>query len=201
MSQLSPAKAMPQMLAHLQVRRSVPAAGLGAPGPAADQVRQMATIAARVPDHGKITPWRFVIYPMAARQKFGQWFVAAAEHARGPLSREEIQKERARLTRAPVVVGVLSTPVNHPKVPQWEQVLSAGAACLNFLHAANALGFDAQWLTEWYALDRQMAARMGARPGERFAGFIHIGTALEPKTERARPDIDELLQTFEAQDG
>ena len=110
---------------------------------------------------------------------------------------ETLQVERNRFNRAPVVVGLVSRPREHPKVPEWEQVLSCGAVGMNMLIAANALGFDAQWLTEWYAFDDTLAPHLGLRDSERFAGFFHFGTRTLPKTERDRPSLDEILTVME----
>ncbi len=107
-----------------------------------------------------------------------------------------LDQERGRFTRAPLVIGVVSRAAPHPKIPEWEQVLSAGAVCMNLLHAAHAHGFAAQWLTEWYAFDGEAARRLGLKDGERFAGFVHIGTPNEAPTERPRPVVADLLTSW-----
>jgi len=101
--------------------------------------------------------------------------------------------EETRLSRAPVVVAVVSTAAPHFKIPEWEQVMSAGAVCLNLLMAANALGYASNWLTEWYAFDERAYPLLGVKPGEKIAGFIHIGTAMVPPTERPRPELAEIV--------
>jgi len=177
---------------YLSSRRTVPAAQLAEPGPAESVIEELLTIAARVPDHGKLAPWRFVIYDSAARAASNQWLVARAEAisahgASGP----EAEKAR-RFAHSPVVIGVLSSPKDHPKIPLWEQQLSAAAVCLNLVHAAHAYGFSAQWLTDWFSYDPEAAHYLGAKDGERFAGFIHIGTPQVAPVERDRPDVKAL---------
>lgn len=178
---------------YLSTRRTVPAAQLQEPGPTADMLRRMLTIAARVPDHGKLTPWRFIIYTRGQRGSVVDGLTRLA--ARNPDARERSRRaEKAKgFADAPLIVGVISAPIaDHPKIPLWEQQLSAGAVCLNLVHAAWANGFAAQWLTGWYAYDHEARAWLGLAEGEQVAGFIHIGTPNMPTTERERPDISAI---------
>lgn len=177
----------------MKTRRSVPAKMMGPPGPGDDELAEILTIAARSPDHGKITPWRFIRYSPAWCESIGETLVERARALNGPLNEEQEAIERERFTRAPVVIAVVSCPRAHPKVPEWEQVLSSGAVAMNLLIAANALGFDAQWITEWVAFDDELHPQLGLHDGERVAGFIHIGTRTAPKTERDRPSLSDLL--------
>jgi nitroreductase len=181
----------------MRTRRSVPAKTMSGPGPSIDEIRQMAEIAARVPDHGKIVPWRFVVYGTQARERLGELILTKALEKDLDLDDALRESERTRLSRSPTVVGLISSPREHPKVPQWEQVLSCGAAGMNWLIAANAHGYDAQWITEWYAFEEDLAPHFGIRSGERMAGFIHIGTRTMPKTERARPKMSDVLSVME----
>jgi nitroreductase len=182
---------------YLASRRTVPSAQLGEPGPDDSALRSMLTIAARVPDHGKLAPWRFIIYDKAARQAAAEWLVERAarisEHGE---SGSEVKKA-ALFAHAPLVVGVLSAVRAHPKIPAWEQQLSAAAVCLNLLHAAHAHGFSAQWLTDWFSYDDEASAFLGAGEGEKFAGFIHIGTPEVAPVERDRPDVDALTTRWQ----
>jgi nitroreductase len=188
---------MTELLDHLLTRRSIPAIKLAAPAPSASQLREMLTIATRVPDHGKLAPWRFILFQGAACEKIGTR-LAALWRARDPqVDDKRLHLERSRFCRAPLVIGVLSCAQAHPKIPQWEQQLSAGAVCMNLMHAATAHGYASQWITEWFAYDDDAAALLGARQGERFAGFIHIGSPTEPPLERARPDVDKLLTVWD----
>ncbi|MEM0906295.1 MAG: nitroreductase [Pseudomonadota bacterium] len=178
---------------YLATRRTVPVKQLGPPGPDSQTLNAVLTIAARVPDHGKLAPWRFIVIEGEARDALGQTCVALSA-AKNPNASAEM--EEARFTRAPVVVAVVSTAAIHPKIPEWEQVLSAGAVCLNMLHAAAAHGYSAQWLTEWMAYDADFLAHLGLSEGEKVAGFIHIGTPTVPPTERSRPELDQIVTRY-----
>jgi nitroreductase len=177
------------LLAYLRTRRSVSAAALSEPGPDRETLDEMLTIAARVPDHKKLSPWRFIVLKGEARAAFGERLAAIWSGIEPEASSVRLQTERGRFTRAPVVVAVVSSPKPHPACPEWEQILSAGAACFNLLHAAGAMGFSAQWITEWYGFDEQVKTAFGLAPQERFAGFVYIGTPKERPADRDRPDL------------
>lgn len=185
--------ANPALIDYLTVRRSIPAFQMRAPGPERAEVEDILRLAMRVPDHGKIAPWRFVVYAGDIRQSIGESLLTMALERDPNLSAEMIAVERARFTRAPVVIGVISTAGPHVKVPEWEQVMSAGALCLNVIFAANAKGYVANWLTEWYAFDERAYPLLGVREGEKVAGFIHIGSSDFPATERPRPELSEKV--------
>ena len=191
MAEISPIH--PEVFSFLQSRRSVPAKTMGGPGPTDQEVEALIKVASRVPDHGKIAPWRFIQYEPAYCEALGERILARYVELNGPVSDDIEQLERTRLTRVPVVIAVISAPRDHPKVPVWEQQLSAGAAAMTLLIAANALGYDAQWLTEWYAFDSELSADFGVGPSERLAGFIHMGTKTMPKTERDRPQLADIF--------
>ncbi len=180
----------------LLARRSVVANKLGVPGPDAQQLRQILTAAARVPDHKKLVPWRFILFEGGARDAFGQVLADACKSNEPDAGETRLETEAGRFLRAPVVVAVISSPVDNPGAPEWEQVLSAGAACQNLLIAANAAGFSGQWITEWYAYDKQVCAALGLQESERVAGFVYIGTALEKPEERDRPNLDEITLSW-----
>jgi nitroreductase len=182
-----------EMLAeYLSRRRSVTSRQLRAPGPDSDALNRIMTIAARVPDHGKLAPWRFVVIVDDARHRLGDT-LAELRAAREPETpAERIAKDREQFAHAPVVVMVVSTTVPHAKIPEWEQVLSAGAVCLNMLHGAEAHGFAAQWLTGWCCYDAAARAALGLEEAERIAGFIHIGTPVQRPVDRDRPDVAAL---------
>ncbi len=177
-------------------RRSVLANKLGPPGPDSDQLREILTAGARVPDHKKLVPWRFILFQGDARAAFGGVLAAACASAEPDASDTRLETESARFSRAPVVVAVISKTVESASVPEWEQILSAGAACQNLLIAANALGFSSQWITEWYAYDASVCSALALEDGERVAGFVYIGTAREPPAERERPDIDRITSSW-----
>lgn len=179
-------------LEHLETRRSVPANALAEPGPDGETLATILRIAARVPDHKKLAPWRFIVLQGEARAHFGTRLAEIWARREPEASDIKLETERTRFTRAPVVIAVVSSPRPHPACPEWEQELSAGAVCLNTLHAAGAMGFGAQWITEWYGFDDDVKAAFGLEPQERFAGFIYIGRASERPADRDRPDISRI---------
>ena len=180
---------------YLATRRSVPANSLAGPAPDDATLQTILTMAVRVPDHGKLAPWRFIVFEGDASVAAGQAFARIA----GGTDPERAQAEAERFSRAAMVIAVVSRAAEHPKIPEWEQVLSAGAVCLNLIHAAAAHGFRAQWLTEWIAYDERARAAIGLAPDERVAGFIYLGRAQIVPTERARPVVAELVTRFQAQ--
>jgi nitroreductase len=176
------------LLAFLKSRKSASAKAMGPPGPDAAQLAQMLAIAVRVPDHGKLTPWRFVVFEGEARSRAGDAFAARYAELHPAHGAEALSFVKGILMRAPVVVAVVSRAAEHPKIPVWEQQLSSGAVCFNLVLAAQALGFDAQWQTDWIAYDAGARAIIGLSPGEAISGFIYIGTSTAPLEERPRPD-------------
>ncbi|MDX3929430.1 MAG: nitroreductase [Shinella sp.] len=189
-----------KLIDYLSSRRSIPAFQMGDPGPGKAEIEGMLKLASRVPDHGKLAPWRFIVYRGGERERISAELAKIAIADRPDLSEEMVTVENTRFTRAPVVVAVVSTAAPHFKIPEWEQLMSAGAVCLNLLMAANAHGFASNWLTEWYAFDERAYPVLGVRPGEKVAGFIHIGTAQVPPTERPRPELSEIV-TWVGEDG
>lgn len=184
---------MNDTLELLRKRRSVAPHLLGEPGPSPDELETLLTIAVRVPDHARLAPWRFVILEGEARQQMGD-VVAAAFRADQPDAEEaRVALERNRLARAPLVVAVVSRARPHVKIPEWEQVMSAGAVCMALMIAANAMGFATSWLTEWFAYDRRILDVMGLAPDEKIAGFIHIGRPKETPADRPRPVLADLV--------
>ncbi len=184
---------MNETLELLRRRRSVAPHLLGEPGPNQEELDQLLTIAVRVPDHGRLTPWRFIVLEGDARHRIGET-IAAAYRADDPAADEEkVAFERDRLARAPLVVAVVSRARPHVKIPQWEQIMSAGAVCMTLVIAANAMGFSTSWLTEWYAFDRRVLDALGLAPDERMAGFVHIGRPAEAPVERLRPDMARIV--------
>ncbi len=185
---------MTDLLAYLQTRRSVVNTLLAAPGPDPATLADMLVLAARAPDHGKLAPWRFVIYPQTARVEAARWLTDRAR-ALGEDVEKRVKKAEG-FVASPVCVGVISTAAPHPKIPEWEQELSAGAVCQTLLNAAAAYGYRAQWLTEWFTFDAEAAAYLGVGEGERVAGFIHIGSYANPVPDRDRPDAPAITSTW-----
>lgn len=187
---------MPDTLTLLKTRRSVKPTDLAGPAPSDAEIECLLTIAARVPDHGKLVPWRFIVFEGNGRLKAGE-AVAAAFRAKSPDARpEQIEGERQRFTRAPLVIAVVSRAAPHVKIPEWEQVLSAGAVAMNLVVAAHALGFAASWITEWYAYDRAVLDALGLQANEKIAGFVHIGRSAETPEDRRRPVLAEIVTRF-----
>jgi nitroreductase len=187
---------MPEALDLLKRRRSVKPMELAEPGPSPAELDTILTVASRVPDHGKLTPWRFIVFEGKARDAAGEKIAAAFQNKEPAATADQIAFERARLSRAPVVVAVVSRAGAHPKIPEWEQLMSAGAAATNLLLAANALGFAGSWLTEWYAYDRRVLDAFGVGPNERIVGFIHIGTPTVAPEDRPRPPLDTIVTRY-----
>lgn len=177
-------------------RRSTPADFLDEPGPDADTLHMILTIAARAPDHRRVTPFRFIKFEGEARARFGDHLARAFSALNPEATEERVEKERRRFLRSPVVIAVISSVNQSHKTPVWEQELSAGAVCQNMLLAASAFGFAAQWITEWYAYDAEITRVLSLRETEKVAGFIYIGAAKEPPKERARPVLDDIVTSF-----
>jgi len=177
-------------------RISPPIPTLLEPAPDDAEIEQMVRVATRVPDHGRLEPWRFIVYRGDARRQIGEQLAALAETREGPLPEGKRQQELARFSRAPLVIGVVSSPKDHPKIPQWEMFLSGGAAAMNLVHAANSLGYGANWITNWYADLPQGRRLLGLAPQERVIGFVHIGSYDGPVPERPRPDVSKLYSDY-----
>ena len=187
---------MPDAIDLLKTRRSVKPIELDGPGPAAAELETLLTVASRVPDHGKLTPWRFIVFDGDARLKAGGTIAAIFKMDHPDATAEQVAFERNRLARAPLVVAVVSRAAPHVKIPEWEQVLSSGAAAMNLVTAAHALGFAANWITEWYAYDRRVLDGLGLAANEKIAGFVHIGRAARPPEDRPRPPLSEIVSRF-----
>lgn len=183
-------------LAFLRRRRSVPSRLLGEPGPTPAQLDALLAEAVRVPDHGKLAPWRFLRIQGPARHALGALLVARSLELDPAAPAAAVEKDRQRFSHAPLVLAVIARLTPGHKVPEQEQLLSGGAVCFALLQGAQAMGFAAQWLTGWAAYDPEVTARLGVGPGERVLGFIHIGTATGEAPERQRPDARDLLSDW-----
>ena len=175
-----------EVLARLANRRSASAQLLAAPGPSEAEIEQILHLGARTPDHGKLFPWRFVVLGPQSRADLSEALAVLAE------TQGRIDKDLAvlaKLANPPLTIMVVSTPIQGHKVPVWEQQLSAGAVCMNLEHAADALGYSASWITDWYSYDPAAVALFGVQDGETIAGFIHLGTLTDPPLERPRPNM------------
>jgi nitroreductase len=184
---------MPDLRDYLKARRSISSQFLGAPAPDENQLAEMLTVASRVPDHGKLAPWRFIVFRGDARANAGDMLVERFRQLNPDADPKVVEEERVRLAKAPLVVAVVSTAGPHVKIPEVEQLLSAGAAAMNLVHAAHALGFAAQWLSGWIAYDSVALRILGAKPGERIVAFVHIGTPTVPPVDRPRPPLSDIV--------
>jgi nitroreductase len=187
------------IISLLETRRSGRPRDLVAPGPDADQLRRILEIAMRTPDHGKLHPWRFVHVPRGRRADFAALLQRAYLIDNPTPGRLETEATERFAHQAPELVVALSSPVPEHKIPLWEQQLSCGAACMNLLLAAHAMGFAGGWVTGWAAYSPAVLAAFG-RPGERIAGFVFLGTPGAELEERLRPAFDEVVSIWAPSD-
>jgi nitroreductase len=187
---------VPDAIELLKIRRSVKPREMSEPGPSPAELETILTIGARVPDHGKLTPWRFIVFEGDARVRAGEVIAKVFVRKNPQAMAADIEVEKHRLTDAPLVIGVVSFTKPHPKVPRWEQELSAGASAMNMVTAASALGYGACWLTGWFAFDRDVLDGLGLKADEKLAGFIHIGTQTKPSEDRPRPPLSDIVTRF-----
>jgi nitroreductase len=187
-----PIRASPETLSCFVRRRSASAMTLAAPGPGPEALAELLAIAARAPDHGKLNPWRFIV--LSGEDKAA--FVAGLERIAAEQSNPKKAAAKLGKIRVPPVTVAVISHVVEGDITEWEQVLSAGAVCTLMIVAAQAMGFGANWITDWYAYDADALRLLGAAPGERVAGFIHLGTPTEPPLERLRPDMTTIARTW-----
>jgi len=187
---------MSDALSLLKTRRSVKPIELTGPAPSAAEIETLLTVASRVPDHGKLTPWRFILFEGQGRNVIGEAIAEAFKADRPDATEDQIASERGRMARAPLVIAVVSRAAPHAKIPEWEQVLSAGAATMNLVTAAHALGYAANWITEWYSYDSRVLRGIGLADNERIAGFVHIGKPSRPPEDRPRPPLSEIVTRY-----
>jgi nitroreductase len=185
----------PQTMDLLLSRRSGSAKTMKGPGPNSDQLRKIIAAGIRVPDHGKLTPWRFIVFEGDGRKRMGEVLAECIASERDT-SPERVEQERNRFMRAPVVIGVVSRTREQIAIPIWEQELSAGAVCMTMVLAAHSMGFVANWITEWCAYHPQVLAKLGLKPTERIAGFIYIGQPVDPLEDRPRPPVEAITTRF-----
>ena len=166
---------------------------MGGPGPTAAQLDEILQVAVRAPDHGKLSPWRFMVFEGPARDGVGKRFAARWAMLHPDHGQDSLSFQQGLFARAPLVVVVVSTAAPHAKIPVWEQQMSSAAVCYNVVLAAQALGFDAQWQTDWVAYDAAARLAMGIAEAENVAGVIYIGTSTVPLEDRPRPDVSTLV--------
>jgi nitroreductase len=181
----------------LLARSSAPIQEMREPAPSDAEIRTMLTAASRVPDHGRLEPWRFILYRGETRHQVGELLEKLAVERDPNLPENRRLQERTRFSRAPLVIGVVSIVRDHAKIPQWEMFLSGAAAAMNLVVAANALGYATNWITNWYSDDEEGRWLVGLAPHERVIGFIHIGTHTGQVVERARPNVDAIVSDYQ----
>jgi nitroreductase len=192
----APIEASPETLAFLARRRSASALALTAPAPSDAELATLLRLATRVPDHGKLAPWRFVILRGEGKQRF----IAGLEAiAAGRPDGEKLKAKLGKIKAPPLTLAVVSR-VSDGDIPEWEQRLSSAAVCMNMIIAAQAMGYGANWITDWYAYDADAARLLGLKDGERIAGYVHLGTSAEAPLERVRPDVPALVSEWRAPD-
>jgi nitroreductase len=187
---------VPDIIDLLKARRSVKPIEMTGPGPSPAELETILTLGARVPDHGKLVPWRFIVFEGDARAKAGDIFAAVFKEQNLAATADQVEVQRTKFMHAPLVIGVVSRARQHVKIPLWEQELSAGASVMNIVTGANALGYAANWLTGWVAFDRAVLDALGLAPDEKMAGFVHIGRATRPPEERDRPELSSIVTRF-----
>jgi nitroreductase len=180
------------LLDFLKTRKSASAKSMAGPGPDAGQLADILSIAVRVPDHGKLSPWRFVVFDDDARIRVGELFAKRYSALHPDFPAESLEFQKKLFSRAPVVVAVVSTAAEHVKIPIWEQLMSSAAVCFNMVLAAQAHGYDAQWQSDWVAYDEGAKAAMGITSHEKVAGLIYIGTSTVALEDRPRPHVQAL---------
>lgn len=189
----APIEASRETLAFLARRRSAAALTLTAPAPSDAELATLLRLATRVPDHGKLFPWRFV----ALRGEGKQRFIAGLEAiAAERLDSARLVAKLGKIKAPPLTLAVVSRAPTPGEIPEWEQRLSAGAVCMTLIIAAQAMGYGANWITDWYAYDADAGKLLGLGDGERVAGFVHLGTSAETPLERVRPDVGALLSEW-----
>lgn len=184
-----PLRPSPEVLRFLALRRSTSALTLAEPGPNADELSGLLRIAVRAPDHGKLAPWRFIVLEGAGKAALVAGLEALAADRADPTLAAKLGKLKA----PPLAVVVVSSPKAGSAIPEWEQTLSAAVVCTNLLYAALALGYGANWITDWYSYDGDAGSLLRTEAGERIAGVVLIGTPREPPLERERPALDPLV--------
>ncbi len=184
----------PETLALLATRRSASPKSLAAPGPSPDELQGLLRLAAHVPDHGKLAPWRFIVLAGEAKARFAERLEGLAVEQADPGKAAAVL---FKLKTPPLAVAVISRPVE-ASIPLWEQKLSAGACCMTLVIAAQAMGYGANWITDWYGYDARAGALLGLGSDERVAGFILIGTPTEAPMERVRPDVEAITTVWGA---
>ncbi|MFP6712019.1 MAG: nitroreductase [Rhodospirillales bacterium] len=182
----------------LRTRRSVVAANLGEPGPSEDELNTIIEIGLRVPDHSRCGPWRIQIIRKEAQGKLGTLYAELFEKENADATSEQVEYWRGRPQSAPILLAITCYPNEEKmhKIPLWEQILSGGAMCQNILNASHAIGYSAQWLSEWPAYHKDVKNLLGHKEDIEIYGFMFIGTATEPPKERRRIGAEDIVSEW-----
>ena len=187
---------MTELSEFLLNRRSIVVRNMADPGPTDDELEKILRAGMRVPDHGRLTPWRFIIIRGDARDKMGNILGDAFLKENPDCIEEQVEIEKERFSRAPIVIAVVSRTNPEHKIPEWEQILSSGAACQNMLTSSLSMGFAAQWITEWYAYNEDVKSALGLKSRDRVSGFLYFGSLTEAPTDRIRPDYEDIVSEW-----
>ena len=187
---------MSELSDFLLKRRSVVVRNMAEPGPSSEDLENIMRAGMRVPDHGRLTPWRFLVIRGDARIRMGKILGEAFKKENPDCIDEQVEIEEERFIRAPAIIAVISRTNPEHKIPEWEQILSSGAACQNMLTAALGMGYAAQWITEWYAYNEDVKAALGLKSGDRISGFLYFGTLKEAPSDRIRPEYDDIVSEW-----
>ena len=187
---------MAEVYDFLLKRRSVVVRMMAEPGPTDKDLETILRAGMRVPDHGRLTHWRFIIIRGDARDRMGEILGEAFRKENPDCIDEQVEIEEERFARAPIIIAVVSHTNPEHKIPEWEQILSSGAACQNMLSAALSLGYAAQWITEWCAYNNDVKKSLNIEPNDRVAGFLYLGSLTEAPTDRQRPDFDLIVSEW-----
>ena len=187
---------MSELSEFLLKRRSVVVRNMAEPGPNSEDLEKILRAGMRVPDHGRLTPCRFIVIRGDARMKMGKILGKAFRKENPDCIDEQVEIEEERFIRAPSVVAVVSRTNPEHKIPEWEQILSSGAACQNMLTAALGMGFAAQWITEWYAYNEDVKSALGLKLRDRVSGFLYFGSLTDAPTDRIRPDYEDIVSEW-----
>ncbi|MBK17639.1 MAG: nitroreductase [Rhodospirillaceae bacterium] len=187
---------MTELSEFLLKRRSVVVRNMEEPGPSSEDLEKIMRAGMRVPDHGRLTPWRFIVIRGEAREKLGKILGDAFRKENPDCIDEQVKIEEERFVRAPSTIAIVSRTNPEHKIPEWEQILSSGAACQNMLTAALGMGFAAQWITEWYAYNDDVKTALGLESGDRIAGFLYLGSMTDAPSDRQRPEYEDIVSEW-----
>jgi len=187
---------MTDLADFLLKRRSIVVRDMAEPGPDDAEIEKIMRAGMRVPDHGRLTASRFIVIKGEAREKLVKVLGEAFRKANPECIDEQVEVEEERFLGAPTVIAVVSRVTPAHKIPEWEQILSSGAACQTMLISALSMGFAAQWITEWYAYNEDVKKALGVAPGDRIAGYLYLGSLQQPPTDRERPEYENIVSEW-----